>query len=98
MNILLAHDYPGNIRELENIVEHAFVLCKEFNIQVAHLPRNLQPADDYSAEHLTLEDMEKVHIMRTLDRNDWNRKKSADELGIDASTLWRKIRRYNLDD
>ncbi len=98
MNILLAHDYPGNIRELENIVEHAFVLCKEFNIQVGHLPRYLQPVEDCSSGYQTLDELERVHILRTLDRNDWNKKKSADELGIDASTLWRKIKRYDLDE
>lgn len=98
MNILLAHDYPGNIRELENIIEHAFVLCKEFNIQVSCLPKYLQPAEEAVVGHLTLDEMERVHIFRTLERNDWNRKTSAEVLGIDASTLWRKIKRYNLED
>jgi len=45
----------------------------------------------------TLEEMEKIYIHRTLEKNNWNRKKTAEELGIDQSTLWRKVKRYGLE-
>lgn len=96
MNVLMAHDYPGNIRELENIIEHAFVLCKESYIQLTHLPAHFRKREIPFEKTMTLEEFEKLYISITLEKNDWNRNKTADELGIDKSTLWRKIKKYDL--
>ncbi len=100
MAVLMDHDYPGNIRELENIIEQAFVLCREGIIQLHHLPRELRPQHNNKAtdaSSLNLEDMEKLQIMHALEVNKGNRTKAASDLGIDVSTLYRKIKKYNLD-
>jgi len=94
MNILLNYDYPGNIRELENIIEHAFVLCHEAYIRAQHLPSYLLGIPQVST--LSLEEMEKTMIKQALMRYP-NKKDAAQSLGIDSSTLWRKIKKYNLE-
>jgi PAS domain S-box-containing protein len=95
MNILMHYDFPGNIRELENIIEHAFVLCKETYIQEHHLPSSLISGQILSM-NLTLEELERVHIIKALEKNNGNKTKTASELGIDQSTLWRKMKKYRL--
>ncbi len=96
MNILMQHNYPGNIRELENIIEHAFVLCKEKYIQVIHLPTHFRKDQDVARICMTLDEVEKLHILKTIEKNSWNKSKTAKDLGIDQSTLWRKIKRYEI--
>ncbi|OPY86891.1 MAG: Transcriptional regulatory protein ZraR [Syntrophaceae bacterium PtaU1.Bin231] len=96
---LMAHDYPGNVRELENIIEQAFVLCRGGMIEMHHLPAELRPAAS-SANALgpmSLEAMEKHLITETLQRYSGNRKRAAQDLGIHASTLFRKIRTLRID-
>jgi len=92
---LMEHDFPGNVRELENIIEHAFVLCRSGLINMPHLPPQLRPAaaGDLDAVHgMTLHAMEEVMIRRALRRQQGNKTKAAQELGIDASTLFRKVK------
>ncbi|OHD65282.1 MAG: Fis family transcriptional regulator [Spirochaetes bacterium RBG_13_51_14] len=96
MNILMNHDYPGNIRELENIIEHAFVLCREPYIRQAHLPNHFKNIVTPLQEYLTLEEMERIYIFRALEKNSWNKSKAAKDLGIDTSTLWRKMKKLNI--
>ncbi|MEW6359572.1 MAG: sigma 54-interacting transcriptional regulator [Planctomycetota bacterium] len=96
--ILMHHDFPGNIRELENAIEHAFVLCTSDTIQPDCLPENLRPVTE-AAHPLAggqLEDVEAAFIRQVLDRNDWKRQKTAQELGIHKTTLWRKMRRLGI--
>ncbi|MCC6697079.1 MAG: sigma 54-interacting transcriptional regulator [Candidatus Hydrogenedentes bacterium] len=90
---LMEHNFPGNIRELENIIEQAFVLCRSELIEMHHLPTELRPAQSTSAGHgaMTLRAMEKYMIVEALRRQRGNRKKAARQLGIDPSTLYRKI-------
>ncbi len=97
MNALMQHDYPGNIRELENIIEHAFVLCKEKYIQMIHLPAHFRDGEDTLSAGMTLDEVEKLHILKTLEKNSWNKSKTAGDLGIDQSTLWRKLKRYGIE-
>jgi transcriptional regulator with PAS, ATPase and Fis domain len=98
---LMQHSYPGNVRELENIIEHAFVLCHEGFIAMHHLPPELRPdITEAGSEHrtdMTLGAMEKAMITDTLQRYGGNRKKTADILGIDYTTLYRKIRRLGIE-
>lgn len=95
LGILMAHDYPGNIRELENIIEHAFVLCSEGDILPDHLPSSLtrqsmiEIEDDPS--HLPLKAAEIKVIKTYLKKNNYDRNATARDLGIHKSTLFRKI-------
>lgn len=93
----MRHHFPGNVRELENIIEHAFVLCKKGPILTRHLPAYLQ--DSKKAGHLlsdrcSLLEMETKMIHDALERNNWNKASAARELGIDKTTLWRKIKKF----
>jgi len=96
MALLMKHNYPGNVRELEYIVEHAFVLCPGGLIQVQHLPPSLYsgsgPRPSIGKEGLTLKALETLHISDALRRHSGNRTAAAEELGINPSTLFRKIR------
>ncbi|HNW28616.1 MAG TPA: sigma 54-interacting transcriptional regulator, partial [Spirochaetota bacterium] len=96
MNVLMNHDYPGNIRELENIIEHAFVLCREPYIQKIHLPNHFKNSEVTIHDSMSLEEMERIYIIKALDKNSWNRKNTAKDLGIDTTTLWRKIKNHNI--
>lgn len=97
---LMEYDFPGNIRELENILEHAFVLCRGGLIQTAHLPPQLR--EDAASpvprpgKGLTLEAMENLVIAAALRRHQGNRREAARELGINPSTLFRKLKRGEL--
>jgi len=92
--ILMQHDFPGNVRELENIIEHAFILCKEGLIMPRHLPGQLQSAKAPPlAAGCTLHEIEARVIFEALARNGWKRIAAARELGIDKTTLWRKLKR-----
>jgi PAS domain S-box-containing protein len=97
MSVLMSHDYPGNVRELENIIEHAFVLCRSGAIGMRHLPARF---GEHAAGEETgtdnLEELERRFIYQALRRNGWNRQETALELGMHKTTLWRKIRRLGL--
>jgi len=97
---LMEHDYPGNVRELENIIEQAFVLCRGGPIQLHHLPPELRPAGSVVAGEsgpMTLRAMERYLVAEALQRHGGNRKRAARELGIDVSTLYRKIRALSIE-
>jgi transcriptional regulator with PAS, ATPase and Fis domain len=99
--ILMGHDYPGNVRELENIVEHAFVLCQAGMIEPAHLPSTLHGAADAKLPRgkgaRTLKALETLHIMDAVRRHSGNRTAAAKELGINASTLFRKVKSLGIE-
>ncbi len=99
LQILMAHDYPGNVRELENILEHAFILCAGGPIQAAHLPAGLRPPEAAPAiqSTSTLRDLEARFLYEALRRHGWNRADTARELRMHKTTLWRKIKQFGLD-
>ncbi|MBT4290285.1 MAG: sigma 54-interacting transcriptional regulator [Deltaproteobacteria bacterium] len=101
MEVLMNHHFPGNIRELENIIEHAFILCTEKNIQLKHLPESLTPIKEPAQNRQTLDDSRDTNetsvILDALKRNDHNRQATAKDLGIHKSTLFRKIKKLNIN-
>ena len=101
MAVLMAHDYPGNVRELENIIEHAFVLCRAALIERRHLPPALagrgEAASATTPAGMTLRDLEAVHIADAIRRHGGNRTAAARELGINPSTLFRKVRALGIE-
>ena len=97
---MLSHDFPGNIRELENSIEHCFVLCQGDVIETRHMPPSMKKStlDEESdiSTFRTLRQMEALMIERALRRNEGNRTSAAKELGINASTLFRKLKSLNI--
>jgi PAS domain S-box-containing protein len=97
---LMEHDYPGNVRELENIIEQAFVLCRGGMIELNHLPPELRPSTgrvDQNGHPMSLEAIEKLFINEALHRRNGSRKLAARDLGINVSTLYRKIRTLGIE-
>ena len=96
----MTHNYPGNVRELENIIEHCFVVCEGEIIEAKHLPASVRPAlQTEKAEYdepATIKQMEKILITQALRRNQGNKTAAAKELGIDKSTLFRKIKALDI--
>jgi PAS domain S-box-containing protein len=99
MAALMLYDWPGNIRELEHAIEHAFLLCKEELIGLRHLPDKLLTEINaaFSNNPRTLKDIEKNAILHALRRNNWKKLVTARELGINKNTLRRKIVTYGIE-
>jgi transcriptional regulator with PAS, ATPase and Fis domain len=97
--VLEQYPFPGNVRELQNVMEHAFVCCEEHIIQFEHLPADLQR---HYWEHRewtdteSLQSVERQAICRALDKSGWHFKEASQQLGIGRSTLWRKVRQFGI--
>lgn len=100
LEILMSHDFPGNVRELENIIEHAFILCPVGQIEIQCLPEALHKMADHKTSQ-SIDDVKKSVeaklILNVLKRNNYNRLKAAHELGMHKSTLFRKIKRLGIE-
>ena len=96
LNILMSYDYPGNVRELENIIEHGCVLCPGSLIRVKDLPDWLRPPSKEISAASSLEEVEKQFIISVLTKNNWNRLAAARELKIHKTTLFRKIKKLRI--
>jgi PAS domain S-box-containing protein len=115
LEVLLNYDYPGNVRELDNILEHACLLCQGDVIQFDHLPLYMverltdrpHPAAPVPAELAAgpvcapgpgdnAADPERARIIKALADNQWQRRRAADALGVDRTTLWRWMKRFNI--
>jgi len=95
---LKSYDYPGNIRELENIIQRALITCQGDVVEAHHLDDDIGGCTDTAAQQVwpTLEEHEKAYILRVLDEVEGKRARAAEILGIDRVSLWRKIKRYGL--
>jgi Nif-specific regulatory protein len=107
MEQLLEYRWPGNVRELKNVVERAVVLCRgqfieEEDLVLTNLSTTGDTAEtappDEQFSPCSLSDVERRHILATLNYTGWNKSRTANILGIERSTLDRKIRRYSLAD
>ena len=101
LRLLMNHDWPGNVRELENALEHAMVLSRGKAILGTHLPPELVRNDARREKNLRdvplHSDQEQNMLREALSGAGWNRSKAARRLGIDRTTLWRKIKEYGLE-
>lgn len=102
LRVLMSHDYPGNVRELQNILEYAFILCPGGMIGPEHLPAPFNPREKVETaaveffEPLPLSEIEKIAISVSLKRNNWKKMMTCRELGISKDTLRRKIAQYEI--
>ncbi|UCG90836.1 MAG: sigma-54-dependent Fis family transcriptional regulator [candidate division WOR-3 bacterium] len=99
MKILIGYNWPGNVRQLENAIEHALVVSQEPEIKVQDLPQYLITQEDIRDEikpTQSMSDMERRHIAHVLKAHGWNITKTAQVLGINRITLYKKIKKYNL--
>lgn len=98
LKAFMAHDFPGNIRELENIIEHAFVLCSEGYIKPRHLPGFISLTSDegLAQNDDPVKSAQIKLITDALARNNYNRNAAARDLGIHKSTLFRRIKKLEI--
>jgi PAS domain S-box-containing protein len=97
LGMLRRYSFPGNVRELENAIEHAFVMCHSDTIEPEHLPVSIMRRSAVVSGVSPGTRNEKDVIAEALRRNHGNRAKTARELGIHRTTLWRKAKMYGLD-
>ena len=104
LKILMQYNFPGNIRELENFIEYAFVLCRGDMIKTRHLSRDLQngavksaTGESRSVAPPQLEQVERDAIIAALESHWGHRGRTAEYLKIDKSTLWRKMKKYGIE-
>ncbi len=102
MDLLINYDWPGNVRELENIMERAVILEEGDEITVDSLPDKIKNHINSSKKivmqkaKMTLEELDKEYLISVLEETNWQKKKASSILGINASTLYRKIQRYGI--
>jgi len=102
MNLLLEYPWPGNVRQLENAIERAVLLATRETIFPGDFPPSLLRTGSAGEQGapppklLRLEDMEREHILSTLDDLGWNQARAAEALGIGRNTLWRKLKEYGI--
>jgi DNA-binding NtrC family response regulator len=101
MDVLMNYEYPGNVRELENIMERAVTLCTGSALELKHLAPDLQQRQFQVSRRqrqafLTLEDNERDYIDWVLNQVDGNKTRAAEILGIDRVSLWRKLKRFEM--
>jgi transcriptional regulator with PAS, ATPase and Fis domain len=95
---LMDYPFPGNVRELENIIEFAFITCKGPNICLEHLPGDLPQGVDRPQSALSGAEQEEAEKIRALlQQYPDSRPKAARAMGVSRTTLWRKMKKYGID-
>jgi DNA-binding NtrC family response regulator len=103
---LLHYSWPGNVRELENTIERAVILSEAVDIDLSVLPSKLSAlgsalaigeTEDAVSVTGTLEDVERSYMLRVLETTGWQKKRASEILGIDPSTIYRKLQRYGIE-
>jgi transcriptional regulator with PAS, ATPase and Fis domain len=103
VKILMHYDFPGNIRELENVIARSIALCRGDTIEPIHLPEDIRELEIWTfrnedERYPSLEEREKRYILWILKKVGGNKTRAAEILGIDRISLWRKLKRYNPGD
>jgi two-component system response regulator AtoC len=97
----MSYDFPGNVRELEHIIERAVILADGNSIEFKHLPRRFHQADspplDATKTFMTLAEMQKKYILEVLEATGGNKSKTTELLGISRAALWRKLKQFKED-
>jgi PAS domain S-box-containing protein len=100
LGVLLHYDFPGNVRELENIIEHAFVMCQGEVIQLSHLPPEISHRSTrhqkFSDKITPLQSAERQKLLEALEKHNRNKIRTANELGMHRATLYRKMKKYGI--
>jgi DNA-binding NtrC family response regulator len=102
-HLLIRNRWPGNVRELENAIERAVLVAKGMEVQPGDLPESVRDEASTNPEflippHHTLAEIEKMAIVQTLQRTNWNKQEAAHILGLYRPTLYSKMRRHNIED
>jgi two-component system response regulator AtoC len=101
ISLFMSYDFPGNVRELEHIIERAVIVADGNTIEFKHLPIRFQKADappmDATRKFLSLAEMEKQHILEVLEATGDNKSKTTEILGISRAALWRKLKQFKED-
>jgi two-component system response regulator HydG len=102
LKALVRYDWPGNVRELENVIERAVILCEGSELRLSDLPEKVVagPARRGSlvidTPTMTLEELEREYILKVLHYTAWQKKRASEVLGINPSTLYRKLIGYGI--
>jgi DNA-binding NtrC family response regulator len=102
--LFTAYAWPGNVRELENTIERSVILCEGAVIEPSSLPGKICSAESSSLQMRpvagtgTLEELERNYLLKVLEETGWQKKKASEILGIDPSTIYRKLQRYGIDE
>jgi transcriptional regulator with PAS, ATPase and Fis domain len=102
-HLLIRNRWPGNVRELENAIERAVLVCKTGDITPTDLPETIREEGSASQEftippHRTLAEIEKMAIVQTLQRTNWNKQEAAQILGLYRPTLYSKMKKHDIKD
>ncbi len=97
-NLMLQHAWKGNVRELENRMERAIILCENDIIQSSDLDLDTNFCLAEDSEDVTLNDIEKTTILKVLTKNQFNISKSSEELGLSRASLYKRIEKYNISE
>jgi len=100
LQLLLGYHWPGNVRELENTLERCVALCRGRQIVATDLPERLQNGEPIEVPRAleSLHGVERAHILSTLERVGWNRKRAAEILQISTTTLWRRLKEFGVEE